>query len=100
MRVIRNAATADADIAALWGRIQSDFHDNQRTIVAALAKNAPLRDGLDVDRAADILWTLNHPDTWLLLVAERGWAPEEWERWFAATVAEQLLAPAASKRRR
>ena len=100
MRVIRNAATADADIAALWGRIQSDFHDNQRTIVAALAKNARLRDGLDVDRAADILWTLNHPDTWLLLVAERGWAPEEWERWFAATVAEQLLAPAPPKRRR
>jgi AcrR family transcriptional regulator len=100
MRVIRNAATADADIAALWARIQSDFHDNQRTIVAALAKNAPLRSGLDVDRAADILWTLNHPDTWLLLVAERGWSPEEWERWFAATVAEQLLAPAAPKRRR
>ena len=100
MRVIRNAATADADTAALWARIQSDFHENQRAIVAAIARNAPLRDGLDVDRAADILWTLNHPDTWLLLVGERGWTPDDFERWFAATVREQLLAPAAPKRRR
>ena len=98
MRVIRSAAGADPDTAELWARIQSDFHANQRTIVAALAENAPLREGLDVDRAADILWTLNHPDTWLLLVAERGWTPAEWEAWFVATVREQLLAPA--KRRR
>ena len=27
-------------------------------------------------RAADILWTLNHPDVWQLLVGERGWTPE------------------------
>jgi AcrR family transcriptional regulator len=93
MRVIRSAATADADIAALWSRIQSDFHENQRTIVEALAKNGALRDGLDVARAADILWTLNHPDVWHLLVGERGWTPDEFERWFAAAVREQLLAP-------
>ena len=46
-------------------------------------------------RAADILWTLNHPDVWLLLVGERGWTPGQWERWFAATAREQLLGPGA-----
>ena len=40
---------------------------------------------------ADILWTLNHPDVWRLLVGERGWTPEQWEQWFADTVCAQLL---------
>src|SRR5215217_8443347 len=86
MTVIRSAAPADPDLAALWDRIQSDFYDNQRGIVSALSKRKALRRGLDVERASDILWTLNHPDLWQLLVAERGWSPAQWERWFAETV--------------
>ncbi len=50
-----------------------------------------LEPGLDVERATDILWTLNHPDVWQLLVGERGWTPEQYERWFAETSCEQLL---------
>jgi AcrR family transcriptional regulator len=85
--VLRSAADADPDIAALWSRIQSEFYENQRAIVATLR----LRPGLDVTRAADIMWTLNHPDVWQLLVGERGWTPDEWEQWFAATLCAQLL---------
>jgi AcrR family transcriptional regulator len=91
MRVIRDAAPADPDIAALWDRIQSDFYDNQRSIVKAMDSKKALGRGLDVTRAADILWTLNHPDTWQLLVRERGWTPEQWEQWFGDTAASQLL---------
>ena len=91
MTVIRNAAPLDADIAGLWGRIQSDFHSNQRGIVEALSTRKALRRGLTVERASDILWTLNHPDVWQLLVGERGWTPEQWERWFSETVTAQLL---------
>jgi hypothetical protein len=57
----------------------------------AAVRAAGLRPGLDVARATDILWTLNHPDVWLLLVGERGWTPEQWERWFADTACAQLL---------
>jgi hypothetical protein len=91
MRVIRDAAPADPDIAALWDRIQSDFYDNQRSIVKAMDSKKALGRGLDVTRAADILWTLNHPDTWQLLVRERGWTPAQWEQWFSDTAASQLL---------
>jgi AcrR family transcriptional regulator len=91
MEVIRSAAPLDSDIGALWSRIQSDFHDNQRSVVKALDERRGLRPGLDVDRAADILWTLNHPDVWQLLVRERGWTPDEYERWFGDTVCAQLL---------
>jgi AcrR family transcriptional regulator len=91
MGVIRSAASTDADIAQLWARIQTDFHDNQRGIVEALHARKALRPGLGVARAADVLWTLNHPDLWLLLVGERGWTPAQWERWFTDVVRSQLL---------
>jgi hypothetical protein len=96
MGVIRSAAPTDPDIDALWSRIQSDFYDNQRAIVETLHERGALRRGLDAARASDILWTLNHPDLWHLLVGERGWTPEQWERWFRDTAIEQLLAPADS----
>jgi len=91
MRVLRDAAGTDADTAALWRRIQDDFLANQRAVVDTIDAKGALAPGLDAARAADIMWTLNHPDVWLLLVGERGWTPEEWERWFADTVCAQLL---------
>lgn len=92
--VIRGAAVVDPDIAALWERIQREFHATQRTIVESLETKNALRSGLSLDRAADILWTLNHPNVWQLLVHERGWTPEEHERWWSDIAAIQLLEPA------
>jgi AcrR family transcriptional regulator len=91
IEVIRNAASVDADIEVLWSRIQTDFYDNQRAIVERLHQRKALRRGLDVTRASDILWTLNHPNLWQLLVVERGWTPERFEKWFADTACAQLL---------
>jgi hypothetical protein len=95
MAVIRSAAPSDPDLAALWDRIQSDFRDNQREIVRTLHASKALRRGLGVERGADILWTLNHPDVWQLLVVLRGWTPAQWETWFRETASAQLLEPDA-----
>jgi AcrR family transcriptional regulator len=89
LEVIRTAAPIDPDIGALWRRIETEFHANQRTIVASLDEQGALR--VDVERAADILWTLNHPSLWQLLVEQRGWTPEQYEQWCADTACSQLL---------
>jgi AcrR family transcriptional regulator len=90
MGVIRSAAATDPDIRELWDRIQRDFLENQRGLVESLDARGALRAGLTVERGTDILWTLNHPDVWLLLL-DRGWTPEEFETWFADAVRQQLL---------
>jgi AcrR family transcriptional regulator len=91
LEVIRTGAASDPDVGALWERIQSEFHDNQRAIVATLAKRRALKKGLDVDAATDLLWTLNHPSVYHLLVGERGWAPERYEQWLSDVLCSQLL---------
>jgi len=89
--VIRSAAPIDSDIDALWGRIGTDYHANQRAIVDSLSEKAALRPNLDVQRATDILWTLNHPNVWQLLVSDRGWTPDQYEQWCGDLACHQLL---------
>jgi AcrR family transcriptional regulator len=91
LEVIHAAAPLDSEIAALWNRIQSDYHANQRTIVESLEEKRRLKPGLGVDQATDILWTINHPNLWHLLVGERGWTPERYEHWTADLACSQLL---------
>ncbi len=91
LEVIRNAAPLDPDIAALWSRIQTEYHSNQGAIICSLAAKGALQAGLDVERATDILWTLNHPNTWQLLAGERGWTAEHYERWSGDVACAQLL---------
>jgi AcrR family transcriptional regulator len=89
LSVIRSAAVVDPDGAALWHLIQTDFHANQQAVVESLAAQGGLRDDLAVEQATDVLWSLNHPDVWLLFV-DRGWTPEAFEDWFADTLVQQL----------
>jgi hypothetical protein len=91
VKVIRTAAPTDPEIEVLWNRIQSEYRSNQLAIVERLDGNKALKPRLDVDRAADILWTINNPTVWQLLIRERGWTPDEYEQWCASTAASQFL---------
>ncbi len=91
LEVIRSVASADPDIGALWARIQSEFHDNQRAVVQSIADKGALVPGLDVAAAADILWALNHPTLYRLLTVERRWTPKRYEEWLGDLLVAHLL---------
>ena len=89
--IIRGASPVEPEIAELWNRIQTEYRANQRAVAQSVAEKKALQRGLTVDRAADILWTLNNPDVWHLLVGRRGWTPKQFEKWAADTACVQLL---------
>ena len=89
--VIHAAAPTDPDIGALWARIKTEFHGVLRGVIESIDGKRRLAPGLDAERATDILWSLSHPSLWQLLVVERGWTPDEYERWCADTTCAQLL---------
>jgi AcrR family transcriptional regulator len=90
-RVIRGAAEVDADCGELWRLTQSDFHANQQVIVESIHRGGGLRRGLSIAAGTDILWTLNHPDTWMLLAGQRCWSPHAYETWLAQASCALLL---------
>jgi AcrR family transcriptional regulator len=91
MEVIGSAAPSDPEIGALWERIQGQFYENQRAVVESLDRKGALRADLDVVAAADILWTLNHPSLYRLLVGERNWSAERYEKWLGKALCSELL---------
>jgi AcrR family transcriptional regulator len=92
LQVVRDTAPLEAAIAELWERIQVEYHANQLAVVRSLGPGA-LRRGLGERRAADIIWALNHPNTWIQLRVLRRWTPAQYERWVGDTSCEQLLTP-------
>ena len=99
LEVIRDASSSDPEIAALWGRIQTEFHDNQRAIVQSIAEKHALAPELDVASATDILWALNHPTLYSLLIRERHWSTKRYERWLADLFCAQLLSDTSEPNR-
>jgi AcrR family transcriptional regulator len=93
MEVIRSAAAVDREIGQLWDDIQQKLLVVVRAVVQQLADGDALAAGLDVDSAVDLLFTLNHPSVWQLLVVGRGWTADQYEGWLAETLTQQLLAP-------
>lgn len=90
--VLREAARADPTLAALWAEIAGRRAANMRLFVADVAAAAGgLRTGVTIDDAADFVWATNAPEFYLLLVHERGWPPEQFERWLAETWTRTLL---------
>ncbi|WP_374984267.1 TetR/AcrR family transcriptional regulator [Streptomyces fradiae] len=93
LEVVRAAAGADPEIAALWRANVEQRHAVQARFAEALAAKAggALRDGHDAASAADVALAVLGPETYGLLVSGRGWTAERWERWAADALVRQLL---------
>ena len=89
--IMRGAAAVDPEIAALRARMQEGRYDNIRQFVAWLAANGPLRDGMNEDDAAAIVWAVASPEVHGLLRTRRRWTPARYREWLAATLTRTLL---------
>ena len=87
--IIVHAAPAEPELAALWAEIAARRAANMRRFVADLATVTPLR--LDPGQAADIVWATNAAEMYQLLVGQRGWNPQQYERFLADTWRRLLL---------
>jgi hypothetical protein len=64
-----------------------------RLLAGELAATGRLRRDLTEDRAADIIWSMNAPEFYLLLVGQRGWSPDDFADWLAEAWVRLLLDP-------
>jgi len=91
-RLLVDAARSDPDAATLLGEIARQRQEGQRRVAVSLARSKELRPGLRERDAADIIHALASPEVYGLLVVDRGWSGERYEKWMSATLTAQLLA--------
>jgi AcrR family transcriptional regulator len=94
-RILVSAAASDPDAAALLDELTQQRHQGQRLVARALARTDALRPELRERDAADIIHALMSPEVYRLLVVDRGWRPERYERWLTEILIDQLLQPTA-----
>lgn len=92
-RILVSAAGTDVDAAALLDSVTAQRQQGQRLIARSLARAGALRPGVRERDAADIIHALLSPELYRLLVVDRGWKTERYEKWLAKTLIHQLLPP-------
>jgi AcrR family transcriptional regulator len=93
IRVLQGAAPLDPELNALWQNISQRRADNMQLMAKDLAATGRLRSDVTESKAADIIWSMNSPEFYLLLVEQRGWSLEEYERWLGDAWIQLLLEP-------
>ena len=91
LRMLASAADSDPDAAALLDDLAQQRRAGQSRLATALGRSGALRSGLRLADATDISHALASPELYRLLVFERGWPPEKYQRWLAGTLTDQLL---------
>lgn len=89
--VMQSAGAIDPDIAELRARMQENRFSKLTTFVGWLAANGALRQGMDADAAATIVWTLTSPEVNRLLRDVRGWSSQRYQEWLTVTLVRLLL---------
>lgn len=89
--VMRMAARTEADIAEMLEGILQERFRNLAAFVRNLAACAPLRDGLEEERAAETVGAITSPELFNLLTRDRGWTMEQYSRWLGETLIRLLL---------
>jgi AcrR family transcriptional regulator len=87
----RAAAAIDPEAAGVWAQLQAERLAGMTLFARALDAEGPLRPGVSVEEARDLLWTCNSPESYDLLVLQRGWTPRRYGRWLADTLTAALL---------
>jgi TetR/AcrR family transcriptional regulator, regulator of autoinduction and epiphytic fitness len=90
-RILADAARSDADAASLLAEIARQRSEGQQGIARSLARSRALRPGIRARDAADIIHALASPEVYGLLVIDRGWSGERYERWLSAILIDELL---------
>lgn len=89
--VLQAAAAQEPDLKALWQEISRRRAANMRLLAEDLMATGQTRPDLSLSQIADIIWSMNAPEYFLLLVGQRGWTAEEFARWLADAWVRLLL---------
>jgi hypothetical protein len=62
-----------------------------RRLAAELRATGELRDDLSDDQVADVIWSMNSAEYWVLLVRERQWTTDQFAEWLTDAWTRLLL---------
>ena len=90
MGLIRGASGFSPELKELEREGENLRFERQEGSVKLLAKEKLLAPGLNFARARDILWALTSREIYRMLVMERGWSSDAYEKWLGDELVKAL----------
>ena len=91
MDILRGASVVAPEFKELEQEREKRRYERQGEYVKKLMKEKCLAKGLTLQKARDILWALTGRDMYRMLVVERMWTSDEYEKWLAQMLIDSLL---------
>lgn len=91
MDILRGASVVAPEFKELEQEREKRRYERQGEYVKKMMKENALAKGLTLQKARDILWTLTGRDMYRMLVVERAWTSDEYEKWLAELLTKSLL---------
>jgi AcrR family transcriptional regulator len=89
--LLRGAAIVSPELTELERETEAIRFERQESTVQLLRDAKALRAGMSYARARDIFWTLTGRDIYRMLVVEKKWPSEEYEKWLGNLLILALL---------
>jgi AcrR family transcriptional regulator len=98
--LLRKAGVVIPELAAIEYERECGRYEAQAQTIANLVESGRLLPGLDEKEARDILWTFTGRDIYRMLVVDRKWSSERYEKWLSNAIVFALVAPKHPRKKR
>jgi AcrR family transcriptional regulator len=89
--ILCSASMVSSELKELEQEREKRRYERQGAYVEDLMKEKSLAQGLSLQKARDIIWSLTGRDLYRMFVIERGWTSDEYEEWLAELLIQSLL---------
>jgi AcrR family transcriptional regulator len=89
--LVRGASAFSSELRDIEQQFERIRYDMQFERAQRIAKRGTARAGLTLPRVRDVLWMFTGHDVYRMLVVERRWSSDAYERWLADTLVRTLL---------
>jgi len=91
--LLRGSGVVAPELAKLEQQRERLRYEKEEGVITFLRDAGKLRPGLSHKTARDIFWMLTGGDVYRMLVRERGWPPQKYQKWLSDTLVHSLLTP-------
>lgn len=89
--LLRKAGVVIPELAAIEREKECGRYEAQAPSISLLVQSGRLLPGLDEKEARDIFWTLTGRDIYRMLVIERKWSSDRYEKWLSDVILSALV---------
>ena len=95
--LLRKAGVVIPELAAIEREKECGRYEGQAPTITLLIQSGRLLPGLDEKEARDIFWTITGRDIYRMLVIERKWSSDRYEKWLSDAIVSALVVKKRSR---